>query len=173
MRSADPCGVSDGFKRCAVMLFAGLACCAGEDPVSPAASTGPFTEISAAAGLDFEYFSGRRAGRFYPCEIMGSGLAWLDYDADGDLDLYVVQGADLDPGSSAAQASPPTDRLFRNDLVLAADGSRRAQFVDVTAASGISAVGFGMGVAAGDYDLTLRRNLLTQDQAQQRALARA
>jgi hypothetical protein len=90
---------------------------------------------------------------------MGSGLAWLDYDADGDLDLYIVQGASLDPDTSPAQASPPwagseppTDRLFRNDLVIAADGTRRVQFVDVTDSSGISAEGFGMGVAVGDYD---------------------
>lgn len=163
MRAADPCGMLRGYRSRAVFLcLLGLISCGGEDPATPGLSgpteRGPFTEISADAGLDFEHFNGK-AGKFYPCEITGSGLAWLDYDRDGDLDLYAVQGTTLDPNSSPAGASPPwigaeppTDRLFRNDLVIAADGTRHVQFVDVTASSGIVADGYGMGVAVGDYD---------------------
>jgi len=143
-----------------LILF--LGCCGGDGQREPTErrpeKRRPFTEIASVSGLDFEYFNAR-AGQYYLSEIVGSGLAWLDYDRDGDLDLYVVQGATLDPGSSPERASPawagqgpPIDRLFRNDLRVDADGTPRAHFVDVTASSGIVAAGYGMGVAAGDYD---------------------
>jgi hypothetical protein len=78
-------------------------------------------------------------------EIMGAGGALLDYDGDGDLDVFLVQGAPL-----AGSPTPPAasgHRLFRNDL-----GREGPRFVDVTAKSGLGRVTPGMGVAAGDYD---------------------
>ncbi|MFQ5349012.1 MAG: CRTAC1 family protein [Thermoanaerobaculia bacterium] len=79
---------------------------------------------------------------------MGAGAGLLDYDRDGDLDVYLVQGARL-----GRQADPELrDRLFRNDSQSAADGSWRLRFVDVTERSGLVALAHGMGVAAGDYD---------------------
>ncbi|MEM6796084.1 MAG: CRTAC1 family protein, partial [Acidobacteriota bacterium] len=80
------------------------------------------------------------------------GVALVDYDNDGDLDVYLVQGHDLSQGGKAPAGSP-SDRLLRNDLRVAADGSRSLRFVDVTAESGVAVTrGYGMGVAAGDFD---------------------
>lgn len=109
-----------------------------------------FREITAESGLAFRHWNGR-TGEFLLPEIMGSGVALFDYDNDGDLDLYLVQGARY-PGYTQKPPIDPKpaqagDRLYRNDLV---KGSVR--FVDVTAAAGIQEDGFGMGVACGDID---------------------
>ncbi len=117
-----------------------------------------FTEEAGASGLDFTHFNGM-TGALYYVENMGSGVALLDYDGDGDLDVYLVQGRMLGKDETEADALfPPspgtvlTDRLFRNDLALDAAGEVQLRFVDVTESSGIAANGYGMGVAAGDYD---------------------
>ena len=130
---------------------------AGVAPAGADAAVGPapgewFTEGAAAAGLDFVHFNGM-TGDFHQTEIMGPGVALLDYDNDGDLDAYVTQGRVL--GSGDPLIPPPegplTDRLYRNDLELSPDGPR-LRFTDVSAGSGLDAGGHGMGVAAGDYD---------------------
>ena len=80
---------------------------------------------------------------------MGAGAALFDFDGDGDLDAYLVQGATLEPGAgNSASSGPANDRLFRNELAETGD----LRFVDVTADSGIESTGYGMGVAAADYD---------------------
>ena len=67
--------------------------------------------------------------------------------------MYLVQGQPLGPGAPATRAGTPlTDRLYRNDLRVNADGSRQLHFTDVTASSGIAPRGYGMGVAVGDVD---------------------
>jgi hypothetical protein len=87
---------------------------------------------------------------------MGPGAALFDYDNDGDLDVYLVQGGRLGPDKSpAADPSPEAaiaDRLFRNDLTVDATGRRHLRFTDVTRQSGIRALGYGMGVTTGDFD---------------------
>ena len=97
-----------------------------------------------ALGLDFEHVNGMN-GRYLMVENVGPGVALLDLDRDGDLDLYAVQGGDpgRPPGTEA-----PSDRLWRNDVT--DDGRRR--FVDVTRDVGLSATGYGMGVVVGDFD---------------------
>ena len=97
-----------------------------------------FKDESQTTGLTFVHANGM-SGRFYFHEMMGSGAALFDYDNDGDLDVLLVQG------TGAA-------KLYRNDLVVGADGSRRLSFTDVTAASGLTTTGYGMGVATGDVD---------------------
>ncbi len=129
---------------------------AAQEP--PEASPHPFRDITAETGLDFVHFNGM-SGRFYFAEVVGSGGALFDYDGDGDLDLYLVQGRFLGAEDKVGEALisprpplPPRDRLYRNDLIVLPDGSRRLRFSDVTAASGIHGVGYGMGVATGDVD---------------------
>ncbi|MCY3970249.1 MAG: CRTAC1 family protein [Acidobacteria bacterium] len=127
----------------------------GEEPVTshahaPTAEPAAFHERAAEVGLVFRHQNGAR-GRYLLPEIMGSGAALFDADGDGDLDAYLVQGADLEPGvatGAATTGSPARDRLFRNELV--ETGTLR--FVDVTEDSGIESTGYGMGVAAGDFD---------------------
>ena len=118
-----------------------------------------FDDVAAASGLDFVHFNGM-SGEFYFPEMTGQGGGLLDYDGDGDLDAYLVQGSMIGPDKTLADALvppvgplPPSDRLYRNDLVVTPDGGLETRFVDVTATSGLAgATGYGMGVAVGDYD---------------------
>ena len=146
-------------RRRAVLVLASLfvaACSAGEPKGSPLRSTAQaadwFVDRAKEAGLDFVHVNGM-SGQFYMPEVIGSGVALFDYDQDGDLDVYLVQGQPLGPGAPASRGGTPlTDRLYRNDLRVEADGTRRLHFTDVTAQSGIDARGYGMGVAVGDID---------------------
>jgi len=111
-----------------------------------------FTDRAKESGLDFVHFNGM-SGKFYQPEIMAPGVALFDYDNDGDLDVYLVQGQMLGGGSPLIPSSgPPGDRLYRNDLEIKPDGTRVLHFTDVTASSGIHPRGYGMGVAVGDID---------------------
>jgi hypothetical protein len=115
-----------------------------------------FEDMAAAAGLVFTHFNGM-SGEFYFPEMTGQGGALLDYDGDGDLDVYLVQGSMLGRYRILEDAlfpplSPLSDRLFRNDSSLDEAGKLALSFVDITEKSGFLASGYGMGVAAGDYD---------------------
>jgi hypothetical protein len=124
---------------------AGLLCLAGL--VGSAQQGALFSDITATSGVDFVHVNGANGELLLP-EVIGAGGALFDYDNDGDLDLFAVQGGPLRPDPKAA--SPPRSRLFRNDL--GAGPTRRIQFTDVTERSGIAAIGYGMGAATGDFD---------------------
>ena len=112
-----------------------------------------FTDRARESGIDFVHFNGM-TGRFYQPEIMAPGVALFDYDNDGDLDVFLVQGRLLGTGTPLIPPPPGslTDRLYRNDLETKPDGTRVLHFTDVTSESGLAPRGYGMGVAAGDID---------------------
>lgn len=130
---------------------------------TPAPSAPIFVESAAATGLNFTHVNGA-AGHYYLPEVMGAGVALFDYDNDGDLDVFLVQGLPAEDFAKAGalpveaakagrgSSGKATCRLFRNDLVIAADGGRTLRFTDVTAAAGVGLRGYGMGAAVGDYD---------------------
>ena len=141
-----------------------IACSYGDKPTKapatdvqqPTSAAEPewFTDVAADVGLDFVHYNGA-SGHFYYPEILGPGVALFDYDNDGDLDVYIVQGRSLGPGEAPAppaKALPLRGRLYRNDLRVNADGTRTLHFTDVTEQSGIRATGYGLGVAVGDID---------------------
>ena len=151
-----------------LLCLVGAACSNTPDaPPAPAADAasgssavagGPapgewFTDRAKDTGLDFVHFNGM-TGTFYQPEIMAPGVGLIDIDNDGDLDVYLVQGQMLGTGTPLIPPPPGPlqDRLYRNELQVAADGTRTLHFTDITAQSGIRPRGYGMGVAAGDID---------------------
>lgn len=108
--------------------------------VSHAQMAVQFVDITTEAGIAFKHVNGATDRKFY-LETMGSGAAFLDYDNDGDLDLYIVNGAPL-PGFETTDL--PTNILYQND--------RNGRFSDVTAAAGVGDTSYGMGCVAADYD---------------------
>lgn len=95
------------------------------------------TEVARETGVRFLHDKGARGAKRLP-ETMGSGLAWLDYDYDGWLDLYLVQSGPFPEGTKGG------NRLFRN--------LGNGHFVDVTEAAGAGGHGYGQGVVSGDLD---------------------
>ena len=98
-----------------------------------------FVDATEEAGIGFVHTSGM-SGRKYGVETIGSGAAFFDYDRDGWMDLYVVNGGDL-PGYVSTKT--PRNALYHNE------GGR---FVEVGKAQRVADVGYGMGVSAGDFD---------------------
>ena len=101
-----------------------------------------FTETAALSGVRFVHDSGAAGGLHLP-ETMGAGVAWVDFDGDGWLDLYLVQSGVFPPEGDG----PATDRLFRN---LGPDEAGAFRFAAVEA--GPLARGYGQGVVAADVD---------------------
>jgi len=97
------------------------------------------TNVTAAAGIQFQHNSGAYGGKLLP-ETLGSGCAFLDYDRDGWQDILLVNGMDW-PGHTRQRS---TLKLYRNN--------RNGTFSDVTKAAGLDIELYGMGVAAGDYN---------------------
>jgi hypothetical protein len=138
-------------------LAAALPGAAAPNAASAESEAPAFVETSKSTGLEFVHFNGM-SGQLYTAEIMGAGVALLDFDNDGDLDVYLGQGGYLDDARGSELVFEPTvdelsDRLFRNDLEVAADGTRSLSFTDVTRQAGLAAAtGYNMGVATGDFD---------------------
>jgi hypothetical protein len=104
--------------------------------------------MTSALGVRFKH-AAPHTSKKYLLETMGSGVALFDYDNDGRLDLFLVNGAEIDdpsaPGSIPQKTAPQYwNRLYHQN----ADGT----FEDVTEKAGLQGAGYGMGVAVGDYD---------------------
>jgi enediyne biosynthesis protein E4 len=107
-----------------------------------------FEDVAAKSGVRFRHAAGKTSEKYLP-ESMGAGVAMLDYNNDGLLDLFFVNGAALrdpmPPGYKPEKSDQRYwNRLFRNN----GDGT----FTDVTLAAGLRGEGYGMGVAAGDFN---------------------
>ncbi len=120
-----------------VLLISSVLCFSGLSLIR--ASSVEFMEIREQAGIDFMHFDGRTNQRYFT-ETLGAGCGVFDYDNDGDLDIYFVNGADL----KYPERSQATNALYRNN----GDGT----FTDVTEEAGVGHKGYGFGCCVGDYD---------------------
>jgi hypothetical protein len=133
------------------MLLAALPAVAQQSkpaPSQPDIVPGNFVDITAKAGVHFQGRASHTTKKYLP-ETMGSGVAVFDYDNDGLLDIFFVNGAPLadpTPKGTIPQKTGPEywNRLYHQKK----DGT----FEDVTEKAGLQGIGYGMGVAAGDYD---------------------
>jgi hypothetical protein len=107
----------------------------------PTAGIPWFEDVTAAAGIDFQQFD-CATPTHYIHETLGSGVAWIDYDNDGLLDLFCVQDGPIKPGEYKGPL--PTNKLYRN--------LGNGKFQDVTAQVGLDRAGFHLGCAVGDFD---------------------
>lgn len=98
-----------------------------------------FEDFTERSGIDFVHTDGS-SGKYYLVESMSAGVALLDYDVDGDLDIYFLNGAPIDTPAPSAS----TNALYRND------GGFR--FTNVTEAAGVGNTGMSLGVATADFD---------------------
>jgi enediyne biosynthesis protein E4 len=101
-----------------------------------------FVNVARAAGLRSRTVFGDETQNRYLLETTGCGVAFFDYDNDGWLDLFFVNGTRFDTDFPAG--SEPTNRLFKNN--------RDGTFTDVTSKAGLARTGWGQGVCIGDYD---------------------
>lgn len=134
-------------SRISVVLVLVALCCSPNEPEPARQSVVNaktdlqhwFEDVAGVKGLDFVH-QDARSGRRYYVETAASGGGFLDYDGDGDLDIYLLNGA---PTPGFEQSEPLNNRLYEN---------RDGQFVDVSDASGLADEGYGMGMCVGDID---------------------
>lgn len=140
-------------ERTACVFLAGLAvllfvCTPAWRAQSDTAVPGNFVDATPGSGVDFHHLASQTAKK-YMLEIMGSGVGMLDYDNDDRLDIFLVNGAPImdptPPGTIPRKPGPAYwHRLYRQ--------TSAGKFEDVTEKAGVQGVGYGLGVAVGDYD---------------------
>ena len=123
-----------GRVRVAVLMLLSASVCACTDGGIV------LSDVTKETGITFIHTDGS-GGQRYIVENLCSGLAMFDYDGDGDEDIYFLSGAPL---KGTKVSKPPTNALYRND--------GKFKFTDVTKEAGVGDTGFGLGVAAADYD---------------------
>ena len=140
---------SRSFPRFGVLCFAGLACVGSIAAWETVRDVpGNFVDITAASAVRFQHLASHTSKKYLP-ETMGSGVALFDYDNDGRLDIFLVNGAPLDdPTPKGTIPQKPGPRYWNRLFHQKSDGT----FEDVTEKAGVAGAGYGMGVAVGDYD---------------------
>lgn len=119
-----------------------------EQTPAVSSSAGYFVDVTHQLGVNFQYRSSHTSKK-YLLETMGAGVALFDYDNDGRLDIYLLNGAPLADPTRKGMIPEKTDPQYWNRLYhQKADGT----FEDVTEKAGVEGAGYGMGVAVGDYD---------------------
>jgi len=109
---------------------------------------GNFVDITAASGVRFQHVASHTPRKYLP-ETMGSGVAIFDYDNDGRLDIFLVNGAPLTDPTPKGTIPEKTGPKYWNRLF---HQKGDETFEDVTEKAGLQGAGYGMGVAVGDYD---------------------
>src|SRR5581483_9626476 len=113
-----------------------------------AALPGKFVDITSVSGVRFQHLASHTSKK-YLLETMGSGVALFDYDNDGRLDIFLINGAPLaDPTAKGTIPQKSGAKYWNRLFHQRSDGT----FEDVTDKSGLQGVGYGLGVAVGDYD---------------------
>jgi len=130
VRSATLAGLA---YACALICVYGMAAAYAQGPIQ-------LKDVTNKTGITFTHNDGS-SGRRYIVEYITAGVALFDYDEDGDVDIYFLNGAPM-PGTKVDK--PPKNALYRNDGGL--------RFTDVTDLAGVGDTGHGLGVAVGDYD---------------------
>ena len=132
-------------------------------PTEVAATEVPaFQDAAIETGLVFQHENGMSGQRYMP-EMVAPGIALVDYDRDGDLDVFLVQGRRLGPDVVPDEPNQPRHRLFRNEWISvpgsgAGPGEQGTKqrsvlrFSDVSEEAGLTFSDYGMGVATGDFD---------------------
>jgi hypothetical protein len=109
---------------------------------------GKFVDVTPRLGVNFQYQASHTSRKYLP-ETMGAGVALFDYDNDGRLDIFLVNGAPLSDPTPKGTIPQKTGAQYWNRLYhQKPDGT----FEDMTAKAGLQGAGYGMGVAVGDYD---------------------
>jgi hypothetical protein len=139
---------SHGFPFVVLLLASLLPARLAISSNQASAMPGKFTEVTSAFGVNFQHMASHNSKK-YSLETMGSGVALFDYDNDGRLDIYFVNGApiaDPQPKGSVPQKTGPQywNRLFHQKP----DGA----FEDATVKAGLQGAGYGYAAAVGDYD---------------------
>src|SRR5687768_13216173 len=135
------CQVSGVRCQVAAILLAAGGCLASAALANESIeSTILLRDVTDQTGITFRHTDGGN-GKYYIVEYMSAGLALFDYDSDGDVDIYFLNGAPM-PGTKVDAL--PRDALYRND--------GNWKFTEVTNQAGLGDTRHGMGVAVGDYD---------------------
>lgn len=132
--------------RTALLLVTLVAAATRSERVRPVPAN--LVDVTSASGVQFHH-QASQTGKKYMLEIMGSGVALFDYDNDGRLDIFLVNGAPISDPTPLGTIPRKTDpkywhRLYHQEP----DGT----FKDVTERAGVQGLGYGLGVAVGDYD---------------------